>query len=285
MKNKNLKAFAIVALVSISVLRSNAQQLKVPAPSPLQTIDQAFALSSVKVEYSRPSVKGRVIFGDLIPYGKMWRTGANASTKFTFGDDVTVEGKAINAGTYALYTIPGQGSWDLIFYKGLTLGGNFNDYKPSDEVLRFTVKTTALPEKVETFTINIADITATSANVELLWEKTKVAFKLVSEIDSKIMKNIEANVMKDARPYQQAASYFYDNNKDLNKALEWSEKAIEQNPKYYVVHLKAKIQMKLKDYQGAIATAEKSLALAKTDNADDYIRLNEKLIEEAKKAK
>lgn len=285
MKNRNVKAFAILTLLSLNVLRTNAQQLKIPAPSPLQSIDQAFALSNIKVEYSRPSVKGRVVFGDLIPYGKIWRTGANAATKVSFGDDVTLEGKTINAGTYALYTIPGQGSWEIIFYKDLSLGGNLSEYKPSNEVLRFTVKTSSLSEKMETFTINFSEVSPSTANLDLMWEKTRVSIKVVADIDSKIMKNIEANVINDGRPYFQAANYFYENNKDLKKALEWSDKAIEQNPKYYVIHLKAKIQMKMKDYQGAIETAEKSLASAKLDNSDDYIRLNEKLIAEAKKSK
>lgn len=281
----NIKSIFLLAAFGLFVLNTEAQQLKIPAPSPLQTLDQAFALSNIKIEYSRPSMKDRVIFGDLVPYGKLWRTGANASTKVTFGEDVNVEGKAIKAGTYALYTIPSQNSWEVIFYKDLKLGGNFTDYKPADEVLKFNVKPTSLQDKVETFTIGISDMTSSSANIDIVWDRTKVTIKVTADIHSKILSNIEANVIKDAKPYFQAANYYYENNVDLKKALEWSDKAIEQNSKYYIIHLKAKIQMKMKDYDGAIATAQKSLDLAKQENAEDYIKLNEKLIAEAKKSK
>ncbi len=282
-KNSFALLLIMQSLISLSL---HAQQLKTPAPSPLQTIDQAFALSNIKIEYSRPGVKGRVVYGDLVPYGKIWRTGANNSTKITFGDDVKVEGMALKAGTYALYTIPNKDSWEILFYKDLTLGGNTNDYKTADEVLRVKVKPSPMAAKTETFTINVADITPTSANIELLWEMTRVAFNVTTEIDEKVLKNIETALEKDTRPYYQAANYYYENNKDLNKAFQWVNLAIEQNPKaYWIYHLKAKIQMKMKDSNGATASAEKSMALAKEDKNDDYVKLNEKLIREAKGGK
>ena len=280
-----MKQLTILAAFMLTIFTADAQQLKMPAPSPLQTIDQAFALSNIKIEYSRPSMKGRTIFGDLVPFGKMWRTGANAATKITFGEDVKIEGNALKAGTYALYTIPGADSWDILFYKDLTLGGNTSEYKTENEALRIKVKPTALPNKVETFTINIADMTNNTANIEMLWANTRVAFGVMADIDARIMKDIENQLSTiDRRPYFQAASYYYENNKDLNKAVEWVNKAIEQNPKgFWIVHLKAKIQMKQKDYKGAIASAEQSMALAKEDKNDDYVALNTKLIEEARK--
>jgi hypothetical protein len=197
-------AIAIVALTSSTL----CAQLKVPAPSPLQTIKQTFALSDITIEYSRPSAKGRVIFGDVVSFGSVWRTGANSTTKITFGEDVKVEGNDVKAGTYGLYSVPNKDSWEIMLYKDLTLGGNVADYKKENEVVRFTVKPTALTEKVETFAINVADITANSANVELVWEKTRVAFKVVADIDSKIMKTIETTIVKDNRPYYPAASYY-----------------------------------------------------------------------------
>jgi hypothetical protein len=261
-----------------------AQTLKTPAPSPLQTIKQNFGLGEIGVEYSRPSAKGRVIIGDVVPYGSIWRTGANSATKITLGEDTKIEGNPIAAGTYALYTMPGKDAWDLMFYKDLTLGGDVGEYKKENEVLRVSVKPTALTQKVETFTINIADVTATTCNVELLWEQTRVAFKVTTEIDAKVMKSIEtAMAPADKRPYYSAASYYYENNKDMKQALEWIEKAVDQNPKaYWVHHLKAKIQLKLKDAKGAIETAEKSKALAMEDKDDAYVKNNEKLIAEAK---
>jgi tetratricopeptide (TPR) repeat protein len=286
MKRNRLTILAAFAALWLLTLTSNAQQLKVPAPSPLQTIDQAFALSNIKIEYSRPSVKGRKIYGDLVPFGKIWRTGANASTKITFGENVRIDGKELPAGTYAVYSIPAKDYWDLMFYKDLALGGNVADYKQENEALRIKIKANPLTAPVETFTIGISDMTSNSANINFDWEKTRVSFKVEADIDSKIMKNIEATVEKDSRPYFQAATYYYETNKDMAKALEWVNKAIEQNPNaFWVQHLKAKIQVKMKDYKGAIATAEQSIALAKEAKNDDYVKMNEKLIEEAKKAK
>lgn len=282
---KHTLALLLIMLIG-STIQVNAQALKTPAPSPLQSIDQAFALSNIKIEYSRPSVKGRVIFGDLVPYGKVWRTGANSSTKITFGDDVKIEGVALKAGTYALYTIPNKDSWDILFYKDLTLGGNVGEYKATDEVLRVKGKVSASPMKFETFTINIADVTSTTANIELLWDMTKVSFAVSTEIDEKVMKSIETAMEKDSRPYFQSANYYYENNKDLSKALSWVNTAIEQNPKaFWMTHLKAKIQMKMKDTKGAIESAEKSMTTAKEEGSDDYVKLNEKLIKEAKGGK
>jgi len=282
---KHALAVFLIALLAFTG-QLNAQQLKTPAPSPLQTLDQAFALSNIKIEYSRPSVKGRVIFGDLVPYGKIWRTGANNSTKITFGDDVKVEGSALKAGTYALYTIPNKDSWDILFYKDLTLGGNTTDYKKEDEVLRIKGKVSTMPMKTETFTMMVADITATTANIFMTWDMTRVTFGVTTDIDEKVMKNIDSALEKDSRPYFQSANYYYENNKDLNKALQWTNLAIDQNPKaFWIVHLKAKIQLKMKDTKGAIESAEKSMALAKEDKSDDYVKLNEKLISEAKGGK
>lgn len=284
MKKNLIIATAMIAMSALS-LTADAQ-LKVPAPSPTQTLKQNFALSEITIEYSRPSVKGRVIYGDLVPYGKIWRTGANQATKITFGEDVSVQGNPVKAGTYALYTIPNKDSWEFMLYKDLTLGGDVADYKPENEILRVKAAPTALGNKVETFTINVADITSRTANIELCWDMTRAAFSVSSEIDPKIMKNIETALASDSRPYYQAASYYYDNDKDLNQALTWASKGFENNPKaYWIAHLKAKIQMKLKDYKGATATAQQSMALAKEDKNDDFVKLNEKLMAEAQKGK
>lgn len=273
------------AMTALSTLNTQAQNtLKTPAPSPTQTLKQAFALSEITIEYSRPGAKGRVVFGDVVPYGTMWRTGANAATKITFGEDVKVEGKAVPAGTYALYTIPNKDSWEITLYKDLTIGGRTHEYKAENELTRFTVKPTILTNKVETFTINIGDITPTSAVIELVWEKTRVAFNVVADIDAKVMKNIETSLATDTRPYYQAANYYYENDKDLKQALDWVNKAIEQNPKgFWMVMLKAKIQLKLKDNAAAASTAEQVIVLAKEAQNDDFVKQAEKLITDAKK--
>lgn len=277
----------VLALAAATVLSLNAAaQLKVPAPSTSQTVKQAFALSDVTVDYSRPGIKGRTVYGDLVPFGKTWRTGANASTKITFGEDVKIEGSDLKAGTYAMYSVPNKDSWEIMFYKDLTLGGNVADYKVENEVLRVKVKPTAIASNVENFTINFADIKPNSMNVELLWEKTRVAFNVTANIDEKIMKNIENTVVKDSRPYFQAANYYYENDKDMKQALAWADKAAEQNPKaYWVMALKGKIQLKLKDAKGATETAGKVIELAKADQNDDYVKIGEKIITDSKSIK
>ncbi len=285
-QTKHLFLAAVIAASSVLSLQAQNQPLKTPAPSPSQTLKQAFALSEITIDYSRPSVKGRTIFGEVVPFGKMWRTGANNATKITFGEDVKVEGKAVPAGTYALYTIPNKDSWEITLYKDLTLGGGTANYKVENELVRFTVKPTALATKVETFTINVADITSTTATIELVWEKTRVAFGVVADIDAKIMKSIETSLAADSRPYFQAASYYYETNKDQKQALEWVNKAIEANPKgFWMVMLKARIQQKLKDNAGAIASAEQVIVLAKEAKNDDYVKMAQDLIADVKKTK
>ena len=281
--NKTLHAFAAGALL----LLSNAtigQALKVPAPSPVQTIKQAFALSDISLEYSRPSVKGRVIFGDLVPFGKIWRTGANGATKITFGEDVKIDGVALTAGTYAIYSIPNKDSWELMFYKDLSLGGNVAEYKKENEVAKLVLKTKTIADKIECFTMDISDITSSSAMINLTWEKTRVGFTVVADIDTRIMKAIDANVVQDNRPYFQAASYYYESNKDLIKAAEWADKAFAANPNaYWILMLKAKIQAKQKDKKAAIVTAEQVITIATEGKKDEYVKQAKDLIAEMKK--
>ncbi len=279
-----ISLIASAVALTLTTLVSQAQTLKTPAPSSSQTIKQGFGLGDITVDYSRPSVKGRTVYGDLVPFGKVWRTGANAATKITFSDDVKVEDKDVKAGTYAVYTIPNKDSWEFILYTDLTMGGNTAGYKAENEVARVTVKPTALTGKVETFTINLADVTGTSATLELLWDKTRVPVRITSDIDAKVMKNIESTMATDSRPYFQAANYYYENNKDLNQALVWINKAVEQNPKaFWMTMLKARIELKLNDKKAAIATAEKTAALAAEAKNDDYVKMATDLIAEAKK--
>ncbi len=283
MKTKKIIAALAIAALSFNSLNIQAQQLKVPAPSPTQTIKQNFALGDVSFEYSRPAAKGRVIFGDVVPYGKTWRTGANGATKITFSDSVKLEGNGVKAGTYALYTVPNKDSWDIMLYKDLTLGGNVADYKAENEVLRFKVKPVAMANKMESFTINMADVLATSATIELMWENTRVPIKLTTDIDAKVMKNIDANVVNDSRPYFQAASYYYENNKDLKQAAAWVDKALEQNPKaFFMMLLKAKIAYKQGDKENGKAAAEKTIALATDAKNDDYVAMAKKLMTDNK---
>ena len=283
---QTIKKFSLSLMALAMAFISQAQTVKVPAPSPLQTLKQNFALSEITIEYSRPSARGRAVYGDVVPFGKVWRTGANGSTKITFGEDVKVEGKAVKAGTYALYSIPGKDSFTFMLYKDLKLGGDVANYSAENELIRFAVKSSKVTEKVETFTMNVSDITASSSNIELTWENTRAAFNVTADIDANIMASIDKALNKDNKPYYQAASYYYDNNKDMKLALEWVNKATEQNPKaYWVVLLKAKIELKLKDKAAAKASAEKVIEMAKADKDDAYIKNGENLLIEINKLK
>lgn len=266
----------IVLALSVMSLGAFAQGIKTPAPSPGQTIKQDFALSSIEVNYSRPAAKGRKIFGDLVPFGKMWRTGANGQTIITFGEDVTVGGKSVKAGKYSLLSIPGKTEWEIILCKPET--SVFN-YKAENEVTRFMAKPATLPMNVESMMILFGAQTSNSVNMSIIWENTEVEFPIVADIDSKIMAEIEKSMNVDSRPYFAAASYYFDNGKDLTKALAWVNKAIDaQADAFWMVHLKAKILAKTGDKTGAIATAKKSIDLATKANNPDYVALNEKLI-------
>ena len=280
--NMTNKAVLFLAFGMLS-LGAAAQKITVPAPSPLQTVTQKFGLGEVTIEYSRPAVKGRKIFGDVVPFGKIWRTGANATTKVTFTDDVKLEGKDVKAGTYGLYTIPNKDSWEIMLYKDLTLNGNVAEYKADNEVLRVKVKAISIPMKMESLMINFGDITATEAKLTLIWENTVVAIKITTDIDARVMQSIDASMKSEKPEYFRAASYYFDNGKDLKQALIWASKATEENPTaFYMFNLKARIEYKLGDKAAGKASAEKSIALAKDAKNDDYIALGEKLLSDNK---
>jgi hypothetical protein len=261
---------------------SISQSLPIPPPSPLQTVKQQFATSFIEISYSRPGVKGRRIFGELVPFGKVWRTGANAATTIEFGEDITIDQVKVEKGKYGLLSIPGEKEWQIIITKDLNIT-SAQDYKIENDVVRIPAKAEKLCEPVETFTIEIQNIKPTQADIQLKWESTKVAFSVLADIDEKIMKAIDKELAADRRPFHQAANYYYENNKDLNKALEWSTKAVENNPNaYWMSHLKSKILFKLKDYPNALSAAEFSMAKAREAKSEEYVKMNQKLIEEIK---
>lgn len=256
-----------------------AQSLPIPQPSPNCTLTQSFAGSSIEISYSRPGVKGRKIFGDVVPFGKLWRTGANAPTTITFNDEVTIAGTKVPKGKYGLLTIPDANEWVIIITKEPT--NNPESYKEANDVVRVKAKPVIMPSSIESFTIDINNIKPTEADVYILWDKTEVSFKIQTEIDAKVMAAIEKEVSTDRRPFYQAANYLYDNNKDLKKALEYTNKALEkQADAYWVLHLKAKIQNKMGDLSSAMATATASKEKAKLEKDDAYVRNNDMLLAE-----
>jgi hypothetical protein len=272
--------FCLVAIL-VSFL-SNAQNIKTPAPSPPQTIKQDFGLSSIELSYSRPGVKNRKVFGDLVPYGKVWRTGANSATTITFENDVTVGTAKVPAGTYGLLTIPDKDKWTIILTKQLDVTSPAA-YKQESDAARVEVKPMAMKDKMETFTMNFANITSSTCELDIMWENTAVAVPISEDVESVVMKQIDEAMNKDNRPYFQAAMYYLNNGKDLNQALTWFNKAIEQQPDaFYIYHQKANTLAKLGRKDEARAAAEKSIALAKEAKNDDYVRLNEKLLDQLK---
>ncbi len=242
---------------------------------------------NMDVEYSRPSAKGRKIFGDLVPFGEMWRTGANASTKVTFSEKAMAGNISLEKGTYALYTIPEKTTWTIIFYKNTSIWGapQPKDFKEEDVAARFSVPAQSLSSKVETFTIEIANLRNDGADLEVMWENTKVIIPIKMDTDSKVMADIQST-MAGPKPgdYYAAARYYYEEKKDMKQALEWVNASLEKGgDKFWILRLKANIQAELKMYKDAIATAAKSTELAKADGNTDYPRMNDESIADWKK--
>lgn len=272
------KLFIACCLLGALHLDISAQGLKVPAPSPTQTVKQDFALSSIEITYSRPVVNGRKIFGDLVPYGKLWRTGANGATKIAFGEDVTIGGQKVKAGEYALYTIPNANEWEIILNTGVKNGGVVG-YKESEDVARFKVKAAKLKTTVESMTIEVADVKSNTATINIIWDKTSVSIPVSADIDGKIMTQIDENMKSDKPAYFQAGMYYVSTNRDLNQAITWFDKAIEQQPKaFYIYYQKAKALATQGKKDEAKATAQKSIELSKEAGNADYVALNEKLL-------
>ena len=273
-----MKKLFLLSMLCGGLLNTQAQQIKTPQPSSTQTVKQDFGMSSIELSYSRPNVKGRKIFGDLVPYNAVWRTGANSATTLTFGDDVTIGDTKVAAGKYGLLTIPGASEWTIIITKQTDVTSPAA-YKADQDVVRLKVKPVSLPFPVESFMIVFDDVKAGSTNLVLLWEQTSVAFSIKTDIDTKIMAQIDNAINKDNKPYFQAAMYYMDNGKDLAKANEWFDKAIVQNPTgYWIYYNKANCLAKQGKKSEAIASANKSIELAKTAQNDDYVALNNKLL-------
>jgi len=277
-----LKLATATLMLTGMVISESTAQLKLPAASSKQTITQDLGISQLTISYSRPSVKGRKIFGGLEPYGEVWRTGANGATTLTFSDEVIIHGQTIPAGTYALFTIPDKNEWTVILNKNNEQWGAYT-YNKADDVLRFNVKTTQTSSFVETFSITLPEVTETSATLQLSWENTRVAFPIQVNQDAKIMASIDEAMQGDKKPYLPAAQYYLKNGKDLDKALQWADAAVKANPALpYPYYWKAQIQLKKGDKTGAKATAELGKAAAEKAKSEEYIRLNNQIIEKAK---
>jgi Protein of unknown function (DUF2911) len=279
------KILLTAALVMALSLTSNAQ-IQTPQASPHAVIEQTVGLTSVKIDYSRPSARGRAVYGELVPFGRVWRTGANMNTIITFGDDVKIAGKDIKAGKYALYTQPKADSWDVILYNDTNNWGTPEKWDETKEVVRATVKPEFLSRHVETLTIGMNALDSDFGFLEIAWEKTMVALKIEVPTKATALKSIEEAMSGPTQgAYFAAAQYYYQSNADMNKALTWINSAIEKTEKgqevpFYILRQKSLIQAKLGDKTGAIETAKLSLAGAQKANNADYIKMNQDSIKE-----
>jgi len=271
----------LIAFLFIGVISANAQ-IKTPAPSPFSKITQVVGLTDVTLEYSRPAMRGRTIFGNLVPFNKIWRTGANARTKITFSDDVTIEGDTLRKGTYAIFTKPTAESWEVYFYTDYAGGGAPATLDESKVALKTTAKTESMPMPIQSFTMSFDDLTENSGVIGMLWENTYVGVKFNVPTDAIASKSIAA-VMggPSANDYFSAASYYRNSGKDLNQALTWITKATElRKEAFWMMREKSLIHAALGDKKGAIEAAKKSLAVAQEAKNAAYIKMNKESIAE-----
>jgi len=274
------KTYIIISIIFLSSF-SFSQTLKTPILSPFSKISQEIGLTEVSLEYSRPSAKGRIIFSKLVPFGEVWRTGANASTKITLSEEVKIGGKSIQPGTYALYTIPGKDIWTIIIHSNITLrslAGNV--YNSANDVFRFELKPLKIEQYVESFTIQFSDLKSNSFNLQLSWENTLINIPFEVEVDSKIDKQMETMLKNPDsithQTYFEAAQYYLNNNKDLSVALLWINSALEKNTKNFRYGLlKAKIQFNSGDKKNALNTIDLANMWAKEVKNNNYIEQTE----------
>src|SRR5271170_5713219 len=267
-------------------LFAQAPKVDFPQGSPTATLKQHIGLTDIEITYSRPSVKGRMIYGNLVPYGEVWRTGANASTKISFSTPVKLNGNEIPAGRYALFTIPGEEEWTIIISKDTNSFGAFG-YKPDNDLVRFKTSSVKLSERsVETFAIEFNHIRDESALLELVWEKTVVPIKFEVDVVSKVVPQVEAAMAspdkKQPQFYFQAATFYFNHDLDSKKALAWLDTGLADKPKiaYELLNLKAKILAKQGDKEGAIAAAKQSseLAVQAEGPTSSFVKMNQDLI-------
>ena len=273
---------------SVEVEKKPITKLKIttPQPSPKATVEQRVGLTDVSVEYSRPGVKGRAIFGDLVPFGKTWRTGANSNTKVTFSSDVSIDGQTLNAGSYGLYTVPNENSWEVMFYSESDNSGVPRDWDDTKVVAKTSVEVYSMPMNVETFTITFDDVSGTSATLGILWEKTYVGIKFEVPTDKLVSDTIAAVMAAspEVGDYYNAAIYYRQQDLDIKKANEWMEKAMSltEKPAFWQLRQQSLIYAKMGETEKAIAVAEKSLELSKVAGNEAYVKMNTQSLAEWK---
>ncbi|MDP5157588.1 MAG: DUF2911 domain-containing protein [Flaviramulus sp.] len=273
----------LLLLLAFGTMGTVNAQILTPAPSPASKMEQMVGLTTVSLDYSRPSMKGRTIFGDLVPFGKLWRTGANARTKVTFSTDVVVDGTTLKAGTYAIFSVPAVDTWDIIFYTEFEGGGAPANLDETKVAARVKAEVNKFPFDVETFTIDINNITTNGATLDIVWEKTAVGVPFTVPTDDIVLASLK-KVMNGptANDYYSAAVYYATTDKDIKQAKEWMDKAMSmvEKPAYWQLRQQSLIYAKAGDKKAAIETAKKSLAGAETAGNADYVKMNKDSLKE-----
>jgi len=273
----------ILALAIFAASFTVEAQVKTPQPSPKATVQQVVGLTDVALEYSRPGAKGRTIFGDLVPFGKLWRTGANFNTTISFSEDVVIDGKTLKKGKYALFTTPKADNWEVIFYSDAENWGTPEEWSDSKVALKANAKPETLSRSVESLTIGINNLDNNFGHIEISWEKTLVSLKFEVPTQKTAMASIEKALSgPTANDYFSSAQFYYQSNGDLNKALEYVNKALDLNKDkpFWYNRQKSLIQAKLGDKKGAIESAKLSLAAATAAKNNDYVKMNNESISE-----
>ncbi|HEY3762465.1 MAG TPA: DUF2911 domain-containing protein [Verrucomicrobiae bacterium] len=287
MKTTTFRSLAMFAFGLFLAAGTQAQTSSIhfPDASPAGTLKQRVGLTDIEIDYSRPGVKGREVFGGIVPFGTVWRTGANQATRITFNTPVKLEGHEIPAGTYGLFTIPDKSDWTIIINKDANQWGSFQ-YKQEDDLVRFQVAPIALDIPIETFTIEFNRIRDESAVLNLAWDKTVVPIHLTVDVSSALVPQIQKAMADPGKKsdglYFQAATFYYDHDLNLTNALNWVNSGLADNPNiaFEMMHLKAEILAKQGDKAGAIAAAKQSTSLAdKSEGPDNsFDKMNQDLI-------
>lgn len=271
------------AIITLNVHPTLAQELrmKIPASSPGQRIEQDFGLGMISVKYYRPNTKGRKIFNGMEPYGIVWRTGANNATIIQLTDTIQVEGHTLQPGAYSLFSIPDANEWTVIFNKNIDQWGAYS-YDEKQDVLRVKVKPAKLNTKIETLTIQFADVHEEDCLLQIQWENTGINLHLTTDVDNRIMANIQEAMKGEKKPYYMSAIWCYNHNRNIDQALQWMQEADKAMPQAYnVKYWLARLQLKMGDKKSAIASANEGLKLASEENNAEYIRLNKEVLRDA----
>ena len=273
----------VLSILVLAISLTGYSQIETPQPSPSGKLEQKVGLTDVTLEYSRPSMRGRTIFGDLVPYGKIWRTGANANTKITFSDDVTIGENTIKAGSYAIYTIPNAESWDVIFYSDTNNWGTPQNWDDNKVAAKINAPVFVLPMNIETFTMGLDNLSSGSATLGMFWENAYVGVPINVPTDAKVTSAI-TKVMNgpSANDYFAAAVYYSQEGKDIAQAQKWMDKAMSmtEKPAFWQLRQQSLIYAKAGNKKAAIETAKKSLAGAEAAGNQDYVKMNNDSLKE-----